>query len=68
MVAVVTAVLAGSFAGVLTAVASDGSAAAALPVGIAVGAIALVALVRFQRITVERQLGTGLLAEDPAQE
>jgi hypothetical protein len=42
--------------------------AAALPVGIAVGAVALVALMRFQRITVERQLGTDLPAGDPAQE
>lgn len=57
MVAVVTAVLAGGVAGVIGAAASDGRAAAALPAGVVVAAAVLVVLERFQRTSVQRELG-----------
>jgi hypothetical protein len=48
MVAVITAALAGSAAGLLAAVASDHSLAAALPAGAAVGAAIVWTLMRRQ--------------------
>ncbi len=50
MVAVVTAVLAGSTVGVLAAAASDGSLAAALPSGVVVGLVTLACLMRFHQL------------------
>jgi hypothetical protein len=49
MVAVITAVLAGSTVGVLAAAASDGSLAAALPPGIVIGLAALVCLMLLEQ-------------------
>jgi hypothetical protein len=48
MVAVITAVLAGSAVAVVAAAASDGSLAAALPSGAVVGLVTLTALMRFE--------------------
>lgn len=54
MVAVITAVLAGSTIGLLAAVASDHSLAAALVPGGLVAAAALTALMRYQRSALDR--------------
>lgn len=51
MVAVITAVLAGCVVSVLAVAVSDSSATAALAAGVVVGAIALVVLMKFQRVT-----------------
>jgi len=54
--------------GVLAAAVSDGSVTAALAAGVAVGAIALVVLMRFQRATWRRTVGARLFADDCGQE
>lgn len=54
MVAMITAVLAGSAAGIVAALASDGSLGAALAAGLSVGVVALAALMRYQQAAWER--------------
>jgi hypothetical protein len=68
MVALITTVLSGCAVGVLAAAVSDGSTAAALAAGVAVGAIALVALMKFQRLTWRRTVGARLFKDDQGQE
>ena len=63
MVGVITAVLAGSAAGLLAAVAADHSLVAALVAGAVVAVAVLVELMRFQDSTWKRA-GTALLFTD----
>jgi hypothetical protein len=67
MVGVITAVLAGSTAGLIAAVASDYSLAAALTAGAVVALAVLVALMRFQRSAWKRA-GTARLIADEDEE
>jgi hypothetical protein len=64
MVGVITAVLAGSTAGLVAIVASDHSLAAALIAGAVVALAALVALMRFQRSAWERATTMPLIADE----
>jgi hypothetical protein len=64
MVGVITAVLAGSTAGLTAAVASDDSLAAALVAGAVVAITALVALMRFQRSVWKRAATTPLIVDE----
>ena len=68
MVAVITAVLAGCVVSVLAVAVSDSSATAALAAGVVVGAIALVVLMKFQRVTWRRAVGARLFVDDYGQE
>ena len=66
MVAVVTSVLAGSTAGLLAAVSSNQSPLIGFVVGGAVGAAALVAMMRYQRSACQRVAATSFSAgEEP---
>ena len=64
MVAVITAVLAGSTAALIAILASDHSLAAALTSGAVVGLAALVALMRFQPSAWTRASATPLIADE----
>jgi hypothetical protein len=64
MVAVITAVLAGSAAGLLGAVVTDHSLAAALVTGAIVAGIVLIALMRFQRAAWQRSSTAPGIAEE----
>jgi hypothetical protein len=67
MVAVITAVVAGSAVGLLAAVASDHSLAAALAAGWVVAAAALAALMRSQRAAWRRAASIPIIADQAAQ-
>jgi hypothetical protein len=64
MVGVITAVLGGSTASLIAAVASDHSLAAALISGAVVTVAALVALMRFQRSAWKRAASTPLISDE----
>jgi hypothetical protein len=66
MVGVVTAVLAGSAAGLLAAVVSDHSLVAALVAGVVVASAALVGLMRYQRSAWDRVSKAPLFADEAA--
>ena len=67
MVGVVTAVLAGSAAGLLAAVATDDSLVAALVAGAVVGVATLAWLMRHQRSAWKRARAAPLFADEEAQ-
>jgi hypothetical protein len=64
MVAVITAVLAGSAVAVVAAAASDGSLAAALPAGAIVGLATLTVLMRFQESAWRRAVAARFFPDD----
>jgi hypothetical protein len=64
MIAVVTAVLTGSTAGLVAIVASDHSPAATLSAGTVVALTALVALTRYQHAAWKLAAGTPLIADE----
>jgi hypothetical protein len=64
MVAVITAVLAGSAVAVVAAAASDGSLAAALPTGAVVGLVTLTALMRFEERAWRRAAAARFFPDD----
>jgi hypothetical protein len=66
MVGVITAVLAGSAAGLLAAVASDHSLTAALASGAIVAAVVLAALMRYQNSAWVRASTAPLFIDDEA--